>query len=97
MASIIVRGVTISALGELVSGLGQAFVDALSAGTFSVSQPHTGAIWITAVEGRWGSYNGQVVSCYYHPSKEHTATTVGKLDRGVVRQREGTGRKKGLG
>lgn len=79
MASIVVRGVAISAVGELVKELGQAFVDALSAGAFSVSQPHAGAVWITALDGRWGSYNGQVVSCYYHPSKHHTATTEGRL------------------
>lgn len=45
----------------------------------SQSQPHPGSIWITSVEGPWLSHNGFVVSAYFHPSRPHTASTIGKL------------------
>lgn len=64
---------------ELASALTQAFLDELDSGSFSVSQPASGTWWITAVDGKWGSWKGQVVSCFYHPTCTHSSTTVGKL------------------
>lgn len=36
-------------------------------------------MWLTSVNGDWGTYGGQVMSAFYHPTKTHSATTVGKL------------------
>lgn len=36
-------------------------------------------LWISLEDGSWGSWHGQLVSCYNHPSRKHTATTTGKL------------------
>jgi hypothetical protein len=47
--------------------------------SYSESSPYPGSLWITSLDGTWGSWEGQVVSLYYHPSKTHTATTVGRL------------------
>ena len=64
---------------ELINFFGQAFIDELNSGSYVVSQPERGAWWISRVTGHYGFWNGEVVSAYYHPTREHTATTVGKL------------------
>lgn len=35
-------------------------------------------MWITSVDG-CQELDGRVISAYYHPTKDHTATTAGKL------------------
>lgn len=76
----VVRGIAIAAAGQLAAELGADFISALrSADSFSVSQPHAGSVWISSSDGSWGTWEGMVVSCYYHPTKTHSATTVGKL------------------
>ena len=44
-----------------------------------ISQPHPGAVWISILKGTWGTRNNKIYSLYYHPTKEHTATTTGRL------------------
>jgi lactococcin 972 family bacteriocin len=61
---------------ELAHMLGEAFIELINRNTVVVQQPHPGAWWISYVEP--GLY-GRVISCYYHPKRRHTATTVGKL------------------
>lgn len=51
----------------------------VSASSFQYSQPHVGAIWFTFCDAPINLYNGKIVSAYYHPTREHTATTKGKL------------------
>ena len=59
---------------------GREFIyDELNHGSFHQSQPHPGAMWISTLEGNYEEWKGMVVSCYYHPTKRHTATTIGKL------------------
>ena len=50
-----------------------------SAPSFQISQPHVGAIWFSFSDSPVSAWSGQLVSAYYHPSRKHTATTVGKL------------------
>ena len=45
----------------------------------SISSPYAGSLWLTYVDGNWLSSSGQMCSAYYHPTKKHTATTIGKL------------------
>ncbi len=52
--------------------------EALNSGSFTRSSPEIGSLWITDLTGTWGLQNGKVMSAYYHPTKDHTATTVGK-------------------
>jgi hypothetical protein len=47
--------------------------------SWQYSQPHPGAIWFSFTDGVITGWQGQVVSAYFHPTKEHSATTVGKL------------------
>lgn len=54
-------------------------IQMLNSGSASQSQPHAGSTWITVVDGTWLTHDGIVVSAYYHPSRPHTATTIGKL------------------
>lgn len=53
--------------------------DQANAPSIVVSQPHPGAVWISTLDGTWFRNNGEVCSMYYHPTSQHTATTVGKL------------------
>ena len=41
----------------------------LNANNFQVSQPYKGALWVSNVDGRWGSWNGNLLSAYYHPTR----------------------------
>ncbi len=77
-------------LASLAATVGEWIYDELSHGSAHFSQPHEGSGWVTTLEGKYGSWNGQVVSCYYHPTKSHTATTVGKL--GEKRSAAGPGK-----
>jgi hypothetical protein len=63
----------IPAMELLTSILGSGVIDALRRDTFAVSQPGIDQVWISGV------WSGSVISCYYHPTKTHTATTVGKV------------------
>eukprot|EP00029_Vermamoeba_vermiformis_P013961 TRINITY_DN8940_c0_g1_i1.p1 TRINITY_DN8940_c0_g1~~TRINITY_DN8940_c0_g1_i1.p1 ORF type:complete len:114 (+),score=11.73 TRINITY_DN8940_c0_g1_i1:22-342(+) len=63
---------------ELATELGQAFVDSLGSGSVVMSQPQEGTWFLSSLYGQWGTYSGQVVACFYHPTKKHTATTEGK-------------------
>lgn len=68
---------------DLISQMGKEIVDLLKenakAGSFVIKTTPGGGIWISIVDGTWGSWKGQVVSLYYHPTYPHTATTEGKL------------------
>lgn len=76
----VVRGIIIEATGQLAAQLGADFIRSLqSSPSFQISQPHEGAIWISCQDGKWGTWEGQVLSAYYHPTRSHTATTVGRL------------------
>jgi muramidase (phage lysozyme) len=68
-----IDGYVIPALGELINIVGQRFIDSLGSGTYSISQPGLNQMWITRVG------NGSVTSCYYHPTKIHSASTRGKV------------------
>lgn len=79
MAKEVVQGIDIPLVSQLAKELGQEFIDNLKAPSVVVSQPHEGAVFISSLDGNWSSWHGQVVACYYHPTRPHTATTVGKL------------------
>ena len=64
---------------EITFELGKEILDLLSTPSVSYSQPRGNDHWFTCSNGRWGSYNGQVLSMYYHEYKRHSATTCGKL------------------
>ena len=70
-------------LAEIISeiiGIGKdKAIEILNSSSTSYSQPHSGATWVTSVNGSWGSYEGQILSAYFHPTKTHTASTEGKL------------------
>ncbi|CAD8113429.1 unnamed protein product [Paramecium primaurelia] len=51
------------------------------ASCYCVSQPEAGSIWISYLDGSYFLHNGQVVSLFYHPTRKHTATTIGKLGK----------------
>ena len=55
-----------------------------SSGCFSYSTPHAETHWYTCVNGNLGLYDGQVMSCYYHPYQQHSATTIGKAGTKTV-------------
>lgn len=38
-----------------------------------------------------GAWNGELTSAYYHPTKSHTATTIGKLGEKQSRQDQDNG------
>merc|ERR1719499_1775249 len=44
-----------------------------------VSTPEIDAVWISHVNGTWGTWSGTVISAYYHPTKEHSATSEGRV------------------
>ena len=52
--------------------------EALNSGSFSRSSPEIGSLWITDLTGTWGLQNGKCMSAYYHPTKDHSATSEGK-------------------
>jgi hypothetical protein len=66
-------------LANLIGVAVQKVIDMLNSVSASYSQPHAGSTWVTVVDGTWLSHEGIVVSAYFHPSRPHTATTVGKL------------------
>lgn len=70
---------TINLIASLALQEGEFIYDELNHGSFHHAQPHAGSMWISILEGNYGKWQGQVVSCYYHPTKDHTATTIGKL------------------
>ena len=76
-------------LASLAAIVGEWLYDELSEGGAHFSQPHEGSGWIITLDGQYGSWAGNVVSCYYHPTKSHTATTIGKL--GEKRSKAGPG------
>jgi len=71
---------SIDLISHLASQVGKDFIyDELNHGSFHQLQPHPGSMWISILEGNYEDWRGMVVSCYYHPTKKHTATTIGKL------------------
>jgi hypothetical protein len=64
---------------ELLDILGQNVVDLFTAESVVMQQPVVGSQWISFLNGNWGSWDGILISCFYHPTKTHTATTDGKL------------------
>lgn len=83
----VIKGVAIplaKELGvEIGKQLGSAAMDWVQAlaqsSSTQVSQPAVGAVWISHLEGTWGTWSGTLLSAYYHPSKSHSASTDGKL------------------
>ncbi|CAD8106733.1 unnamed protein product [Paramecium sonneborni] len=75
-----VKQAAIEALVEtgitILKGLVGSYFDA---SCYSVSQPDVGCVWITYLDGTRLKQNGKVASLFYHPTKQHTATTTGKL------------------
>lgn len=51
----------------------------LNSGSASYSHPHPGSTWVSILDGQWLSTDGVLVSAYYHPSRPHTATTIGNI------------------
>ncbi len=74
MGDCIVNGIVVPALPDLAKALGCEIAESLSTGEVSLSQPHEDALWISS-----NDWNGQVLSAYFHPSRYHTASTVGQL------------------
>ena len=68
--------VAIKLLADIV---GPWIIEAINSQSASTSSPHPGSLWITSLDGKFGTWKGMVVSAYYHPTKKHTATTEGKL------------------
>jgi hypothetical protein len=64
---------------ELLDILGQNVVNLFTAESVVKQQPVVGSQWISFLNGNWGSYNGKLISCFYHPTRRHTAATDGKL------------------
>jgi major intracellular serine protease len=76
-------------LFELVSMLGEGFLSKLASPAMKVSQPCKGAWLITSQNANWGSFSGQVISCYFNADRNHYATTEGRT--GVKRVNAGPG------
>lgn len=72
-------GVSAAAIAKLEDAVEDWLITEINNGSFSVSSPHTGSAWITIVDGSHGSSSGYVASLYFHPSQEHSATTIGSL------------------
>jgi len=88
--NVVLRGLTAALTKQLIEILGQTLVDRLNAKSVIISQPVLGSYWFSYLDGWWGTYNGILVSCFYHPTRKHSATTEGKL--GVQRSVSGAGR-----
>ncbi|KAN0011919.1 hypothetical protein ACTFIU_000138 [Dictyostelium citrinum] len=62
---------------KLIKQLGKPMVDelinAIKRENSLLVHPYPGAIWISTIE------DGKVKSFYYHPTKSHSATTIGRL------------------
>lgn len=76
---IVISGVANSIVDLLVQNAEPWLLEQIRSGSFSISQPHPGAVWISIVEGSHLSLNGRVASLYYHPTKQHSASTTGSL------------------
>uniref|UniRef100_A0A0G4HFR4 Uncharacterized protein n=1 Tax=Chromera velia CCMP2878 TaxID=1169474 RepID=A0A0G4HFR4_9ALVE len=84
-AGTIIKGIAIPAAEKLAEKLADGAWDWLkdnaNADLFQLSQPHPGAVWISVLDGQWGTWKGQLMSAYYHPEKGHSATSVGRLGK----------------
>lgn len=76
---IMISGLAAEVLDKLAGMVEEWVIDEINNGRYSESSPYSGSKWITIVDGAHGSTCGQVVSMYYHPTQEHSATTVGSL------------------
>jgi hypothetical protein len=77
------------ALGQ-VMGLALTKVDQLlSASTTLIQQLPNNAYFVSSLNGSWGTYSGQLLAAYYHPTCVHRASTTGKL--GLKRSVAGAG------
>jgi len=82
-----IGGILIPIATELATKLAEALADysvdwiqeLANSPSTQVSQPQIDAVWISVVNGTWGTWSGQVISAYYHPSRDHTATTKGRV------------------
>ena len=82
-----IKGIAIPLLEQLAAKLASetgktaaAWLESLMNSTsIVVQQPEQGCIYLSELDGTWGLWNGTVMSAFYHPTKEHSATTVGKL------------------
>jgi hypothetical protein len=79
-----------TAAKELGKELAEKLSEVLSTPHFAYSTPHPGAPWISCVDGTWGFKDGTVFSAYFHPTKEHRATTVGALGQKRSQAKAGT-------
>lgn len=64
---------------KLIGKLGKQLADLLSGKSLVISQPVLDSYWFSYLDGTYGTYNGILVSYFYHPTKAHSATTDGKL------------------
>ncbi|CAK89315.1 unnamed protein product (macronuclear) [Paramecium tetraurelia] len=76
---IIVAQVTEALIEDGIKLMRQIIGSYFDATCYSISQPAEGSVWIMYLDGNHYLQNGQVLSMFYHPTKRHTATTVGKL------------------
>ena len=51
----------------------------VKASSTQISQPCVDAWWVSHVHGSWGTWSGEVMSCFFHPTNVHSATTKGRL------------------
>jgi len=83
----IIGGILIPIARELAEKIGKELLDnsidwakeLARTPTVQASTPDLGAVWVTQVNGTWGTFGGKVISAYYHPSRTHSATTDGKV------------------
>ncbi|KAH0787819.1 hypothetical protein GPJ56_008168 [Histomonas meleagridis] len=73
---------SVGKVDELASLLGcdiDGLKNYINSSSTSISQPKGNDLWITSLDGTWGTWDGKVISIYYHSYNRHSATTVGKL------------------
>ena len=81
-----IKGIAIPLLQQLASQLAQEtkknaaswLESLLNSPSIVVSQPEQGYVWLSELDGTWGLWNGTVMSAFYHPTKEHSASTNGR-------------------
>jgi len=86
-ASVTIGGILIPIAEQLAAKLGEALVDNAvdwlteldNSPSTQVSQPQIDAVWISLVNGTYLTWSGKVISAYYHPTRDHSATSKGKL------------------
>ena len=64
---------------ELVNIIKDVINGIIKSPSINIQTPTTDSIWISILNGTWGTWNGYVISCYFHEEKKHYAKTTGKL------------------